>query len=143
MADVVRTTGITTMPEMTIQQAFNLAIQHQQAGRLQEAESICRQILAVEPRHAGSLHNLEGKTHVSRVGQTLHQAVGLEDLTGRDVDGYVELAVRLANDPGRLRELRSSMRERMLQSPLCDQPAFARNFEEALRGAWREWCLNP
>jgi protein O-GlcNAc transferase len=86
---------------------------------------------------------LEGAMHVSRVGQTVHQAVGLEELTGQDVDGYVELAVRLANDPDRLRELRRSMRERMLQSPLCDQPAFARNFEEALRGVWREWCGKP
>ncbi len=86
---------------------------------------------------------LEGKTHVSRVGQTLHQAVVLEDLTGRDVDGYVEHAVRLANDLGRIRELRRSMRERMQSSPLCDQPAFARNLEETLRGAWREWCQRP
>jgi len=46
------------MPEMTIQQAFELAIQHHQAGRLNEAESLYRQILAVEPRHADALHLL-------------------------------------------------------------------------------------
>jgi predicted O-linked N-acetylglucosamine transferase (SPINDLY family) len=46
------------MPEMTIQQAFDLAVQHHQAGRLNEAESIYRQILAAEPQHFGSLHHL-------------------------------------------------------------------------------------
>lgn len=43
----------------------------------------------------------------------------------------------------RIRELRSSMRERMLQSPLCDQPAFARNFDEVIRGVWQERCGKP
>jgi Flp pilus assembly protein TadD len=32
---------------MTIQQALRLALQHQQSGQLEQAESICRQILAV------------------------------------------------------------------------------------------------
>ena len=43
---------------VTIDQAFQLALQHHQAGRLAEAEAIYRQILAVEPRHADVLHNL-------------------------------------------------------------------------------------
>jgi predicted O-linked N-acetylglucosamine transferase (SPINDLY family) len=46
------------MPEMTLLQAFDLAVQHHQAGRLNEAESIYRQILAAEPRHADTLHHL-------------------------------------------------------------------------------------
>ena len=43
---------------MTIQQAFELALQHHQSGRLAEAEGIYRQILAAEPRHADALHSL-------------------------------------------------------------------------------------
>lgn len=41
---------------MTIQQAFDLAYHHHQAGRLNEAESIYLKILAVEPRNADALH---------------------------------------------------------------------------------------
>ena len=43
---------------MTNQQALELARQHHRAGRLAEAESICREILAAEPRHADALHLL-------------------------------------------------------------------------------------
>ena len=45
-------------PTVTIPQAFQLALQHHQAGRLTEAEGIYRQILAVVPHHADSLHQL-------------------------------------------------------------------------------------
>jgi predicted O-linked N-acetylglucosamine transferase (SPINDLY family) len=46
------------MPEMTIQQAFDLALQRHREGRLNEAESGYRQILAVDPAHFESLHHL-------------------------------------------------------------------------------------
>jgi protein O-GlcNAc transferase len=43
---------------MTIPQAFQLALQHHHAGRLAEAEALYRQILAIQPTHAGALHFL-------------------------------------------------------------------------------------
>ena len=42
----------------TIPEALAIAIQHHQAGRLQAAEQIYRQILAVEPNHADAIHLL-------------------------------------------------------------------------------------
>ena len=51
------------MPEMTIQQAFDFAVQHHIAGRLSEAESIYRQLLSVAPNHADSLHYLGLAAH--------------------------------------------------------------------------------
>jgi tetratricopeptide (TPR) repeat protein len=42
----------------TISEAFAIAIQHHQAGRLQAAEQIYRQILAIEPNHADAIHFL-------------------------------------------------------------------------------------
>jgi predicted O-linked N-acetylglucosamine transferase (SPINDLY family) len=70
------------MPEMTLPQAFELAVQHHQAGRLQEAESIYRQILAVQPWHADTLHHLGIMAH--QVGKNemavdlIRQAIGLQ-----------------------------------------------------------------
>jgi predicted O-linked N-acetylglucosamine transferase (SPINDLY family) len=47
-----------TLRNVTIQQAFETAHAHHQAGRLAEAEAIYRQILAAEPRNADALHYL-------------------------------------------------------------------------------------
>jgi tetratricopeptide (TPR) repeat protein len=46
------------MTQLTIDQALQLAIQHHNAGRMREAESIYRQILAHQPRHPEALHLL-------------------------------------------------------------------------------------
>ena len=51
----------------TISQALTIAIQHHQAGRLQEAEQIYRQILQAEPEHADAWHLLGVIAH--QVGQ--------------------------------------------------------------------------
>jgi predicted O-linked N-acetylglucosamine transferase (SPINDLY family) len=44
------------MPDLTLEQAFGLALEHHQAGRLQEAGQIYEQILGAEPNHPGALH---------------------------------------------------------------------------------------
>jgi protein O-GlcNAc transferase len=46
------------MAQLMIQQAFDLARRHQQAGRLQEAERLYRQVLSQHPAHIDSMHNL-------------------------------------------------------------------------------------
>jgi Flp pilus assembly protein TadD len=46
------------MPGLTIEEAFSAALRHGRAGRLQEAEGLCRQVLAAAPEHAGALHLL-------------------------------------------------------------------------------------
>ena len=46
------------MAQLTIRQAFDLALQHHQAGRLPQAEQFYRQILAEQPEHADALHYL-------------------------------------------------------------------------------------
>src|SRR5262249_45969421 len=40
----------------TIPEAFAAAVEHQQAGRLEVAEQIFREILAVDPNHFDALH---------------------------------------------------------------------------------------
>jgi tetratricopeptide (TPR) repeat protein len=58
LQSLVASRGGKKRPGMNIHQAFQLAIQHQQAGRLREAEILYRQILAADPRHADALHML-------------------------------------------------------------------------------------
>jgi len=54
------------IPTVTIQQAFALALQHHQAGRLAEAEALYRQILAAHPDHADTVHHLGIIAHQQR-----------------------------------------------------------------------------
>ncbi|TCO87099.1 putative O-linked N-acetylglucosamine transferase (SPINDLY family) [Chthoniobacter flavus] len=51
------------MPDITVQQASALAAQHYQAGNLGQAETLCRQILSVQPNHAEALHLLGVLAH--------------------------------------------------------------------------------
>ena len=45
-----------TQSQMTVQQALELAQKHHAAGNLQQAESIYRQILSIQPKNADALH---------------------------------------------------------------------------------------
>lgn len=57
---------------------------------------------------------------------------GLTDWVAIDEDDYVARAVAMSQNPARLSEIRASMRERMMASPLCDGRRFARNFESLI-----------
>jgi predicted O-linked N-acetylglucosamine transferase (SPINDLY family) len=83
---------------------------------------------------------LPGRSCVSRVGPSLLERVGLGDLVARDAAHYRDLAVALAGDPARLADLRATLRGRLVESPLGDGPAFARQLEAAYRAMWRRWC---
>lgn len=76
-----------------------------------------------------------GHRPVSRQTLCLLGNVGLEELAAETIDGFVERAVGLARDAARLGELRATLRQRMLASPLLDAPAFARAFVNILRDA--------
>jgi predicted O-linked N-acetylglucosamine transferase (SPINDLY family) len=75
----------------------------------------------------------DGDRWAARQGASLLRTAGLGEFVAEDAAGYVELAVRLANDPetpGRLAELRRGMRARLKGSAVCDTARFAREMEE-------------
>jgi predicted O-linked N-acetylglucosamine transferase (SPINDLY family) len=76
---------------------------------------------------------LPGQMPVSRAGLSILSSVGLGDLAASSEEDYVRRAVELAGDLPRLADLRATLRERMLASPLMDAPRFARNVEAAYR----------
>jgi predicted O-linked N-acetylglucosamine transferase (SPINDLY family) len=84
---------------------------------------------------------LAGERHVARISASFLTRVGLPELIAGELNRYVELAVDLAADPGRLTELRQTLRPRMAASPLCDAAAFTRQLEAVYRAMWRRWCF--
>jgi protein O-GlcNAc transferase len=83
-----------------------------------------------------------GATAVSRGGSSILSNVGLAELLSATHDDYVQVAMALAADAARLRELRFGLRDRMRRSPLMDGPRLARDLEGIYRNAWRTWCAS-
>lgn len=80
---------------------------------------------------------LAGDVHRSRVGASLLNAVGLQELIARTRQQYIDLAVALAENQERRAILRTELRDRMRQSPLMDEAGFTRRLEEKYR-----WMLS-
>jgi predicted O-linked N-acetylglucosamine transferase (SPINDLY family) len=77
-----------------------------------------------------------GDRFIARMGGSLSAHAGLGDLAVESDDVFVEHAVALAADLPRLKELRATLRQRLIDSPLCDGPTYARNVEDAFRTMW-------
>lgn len=86
---------------------------------------------------------LAGTYGQSRTAASILMAVGLGDLVARTEEEYVEINVRLASDTQYLSRLRSSLRERMQDSPLMDYRSFTSALEGLYRGIWTDWVGKP
>ena len=65
-ARVGRESIATVMSTSTAQEIFALAVERRRGGLLAEAETLCRQILAEQPRHADALALLALLAHQNR-----------------------------------------------------------------------------
>ena len=80
---------------------------------------------------------------LGRFGDSILGACGLADWVVDSEDEYVARAVEAVADIDALSRLHENLRARMRGSPLCDGAAFARDFAAAMRGMWRDYCMNP
>jgi len=83
---------------------------------------------------------LKGDCHAARVSASLLKNVNLEELVAQTAEEYVSIASALAENKKHLHQLRSGLRERMMNSVLCDQKQFALNMEGAYKKIWEEKC---
>lgn len=83
---------------------------------------------------------LLGHRHAGRVGASILQRVGLEDMVAPSVEKYIELAQSLTLDQKRLQEMRSSLRDRMQESELTDSELFINHLEKVYFQMWQEYC---
>lgn len=73
--------------------------------------------------------SLKGQNFASRVSESLLRALGVSELVAEDADGFVELAVSLAKDPGRLAAIRETIATNRFRAPLFDTERFTRHLE--------------
>lgn len=83
---------------------------------------------------------LAGKHFASRMGVTVLTNAGLPELIAKNRDEYIEIAVDLATNREKLKDMRHNLRERFAKSPCMDQEAFARDMEDSYRGMWEKYC---
>ena len=77
-----------------------------------------------------------GDRWASRTSASILGAARLSEFVGANVEDYIALAKRLANDPttpDKLATLRDSMRDHLLSSPVCDTRTFVREMEKLYR----------
>jgi predicted O-linked N-acetylglucosamine transferase (SPINDLY family) len=72
-----------------------------------------------------------GESFAARVAASLIRAIGLPELVTTTTQQYEAMAIGLAADPARLKDLRSRLERNRLTEPLYDTPLFTRNLEAA------------
>ena len=80
---------------------------------------------------------LQGSHFASRVSSSVLSAIGLPELITHSLEEYEALAVKLANNPVELQEIRRRLARNRLVAPLFDTPRFAGNLETAYKEMWK------
>lgn len=80
---------------------------------------------------------MKGEKMASRVGASILNAVGLNELVCNSYIDYEELAVKLAEDSDRLYSMRTHLEQTRNSSAAFDTRRWVKNFETGLTGVWR------
>jgi predicted O-linked N-acetylglucosamine transferase (SPINDLY family) len=83
---------------------------------------------------------LAGERSISRGGVSILRTLGCSELVADTEDDYIEINVRLAQEPEWRDALRRTLRQRLLASPLMDLPRFIADLESGYKWMWRSWC---
>lgn len=86
------------------------------------------------------LITLAGRHFGSRMGVSILENAGLQDLIAENTDEYISIAVNLAKDKNRLKTIRHKLRDRFSACPAMNQESFAQDMEDAYRKMWHKYC---
>ncbi|UUX49028.1 tetratricopeptide repeat protein [Nisaea acidiphila] len=85
---------------------------------------------------------LRGNPAIGTLGSSMLTQLGHPEWIAETEEDYVRIACDLASNIERLALQRRNLRQEMERSPLMDGPAFARDFENACRAMWANWCAS-
>lgn len=80
-----------------------------------------------------------GETFAGRVAASLLNAIQLPELIASTPEAYEALAVELAGNPGKLREIKRKLADNRLTTPLFDIQRFTRNIEAAYTAMYERY----
>lgn len=76
----------------------------------------------------------------TRASVSILHTLGLPELLASHWEEYISKTLELAQDRLRLLHYRQSLRQTLLNSPICDHLSYVRTLEAAYRTLWRKWC---
>ncbi len=83
--------------------------------------------------------SLYGNRHGTRFGYSLLMNTGLEELTAKNEDEYVEKAVALANDTELLAALHEQIPQMFRRSPVMDAAGYLQDVQALYERIWQRW----
>jgi protein O-GlcNAc transferase len=72
-----------------------------------------------------------GESFASRVAASLLTAIDLPELITNSQEDYESLAIELATNPAKLKEIKTKLESNRLTTPLFDTPRFTKHLEDA------------
>lgn len=82
---------------------------------------------------------LKGDRFLSRIGESIAYNVKMDHWIANNKVDYIEKALDFSSDQNFLADMRSKLRDRVLDSPLFDGKRFAEDFEDAMTGMWDKY----
>lgn len=80
------------------------------------------------------------ETEAGRQTISYLKSVGLVNTVADSPKRYVDIAKEYAKNTRRLQLLRETLRQQLLNSPVCDALGFAKDLGRLIRMAWHDWC---
>jgi len=83
-----------------------------------------------------------GKSFASRVSASLLNAIGLSTLVTSSEKEYEDLAIELATNPAKLKEIKNKLKNNRNTKALFNTPVFTRNIEKAYSLMYERYLIN-
>ncbi|MBR3624476.1 MAG: hypothetical protein IKN43_14140, partial [Selenomonadaceae bacterium] len=85
---------------------------------------------------------LSGNSNHERFGKSILCNLNLEELVAYNENEYVDIAIKLANEKGRLKRLHAEIPDRMKNSAIMDQKIYMTDLEAAYEEVYKKWLEN-
>ena len=83
-----------------------------------------------------------GESFASRVSASLLNAIGLSELATHTNKEYEDMAIELANNPIRLKEIKNKLEKNKLEKPLFNTKLFTKHIESAYTEMHKKYIKN-
>ena len=84
---------------------------------------------------------LKGNNFVSRCGASINFNLNMNEFIASDLNEYIDKAISFARESKKLSQIRKSLRNKAIESPLFNSQTFGKNFSNILNTMWKNYLL--